>query len=109
VALKIANAIHEPGLAALLVALLIVGGTQLIVTGLIGEYIWRVLEESRRRPVFVVASALNCEATTAPWLTPPSQTDRGSLRNTVLSRPETDSTNLDASRDNQPAGIPNQR
>ena len=31
-----------------------VGGLQLVATGLVGEYVWRALEESRRRPQFVV-------------------------------------------------------
>jgi dolichol-phosphate mannosyltransferase len=31
-----------------------VGGLQLVATGLVGEYVWRALEESRRRPQFVI-------------------------------------------------------
>jgi dolichol-phosphate mannosyltransferase len=31
-----------------------VGGLQLVATGVVGEYVWRALEESRRRPQFVV-------------------------------------------------------
>lgn len=52
----------EPaGFSALMVAVLIIGGTQLVVTGMIGEYIWRVLEEARRRPLFVVESTVNID------------------------------------------------
>lgn len=56
-----AGRIREPGFAALMVALLIVSGTQLMVIGVIGEYLWRVLEESRSRPAFVVERTLNLE------------------------------------------------
>lgn len=34
-----------------------VGGLQLVATGLVGEYVWRALEESRRRPQFVIERA----------------------------------------------------
>jgi len=33
------------------------GGLQLVATGLVGEYVWRALEESRRRPQFVIEKA----------------------------------------------------
>jgi glycosyltransferase involved in cell wall biosynthesis len=56
-----AGRIREPGFAALIVALLIVSGTQLVIIGIMGEYLWRVLEESRRRPSFVVEATWNVE------------------------------------------------
>lgn len=34
-----------------------VAGLQLVATGLVGEYVWRALEESRRRPQFVIERA----------------------------------------------------
>jgi hypothetical protein len=37
----------------------VAAGAQLIVTGLMGEYIWRILEETRPRPPFVIASRIN--------------------------------------------------
>jgi polyisoprenyl-phosphate glycosyltransferase len=53
--------IPEAGFAAVMVALLVLSGTQLVVSGLIGEYLWRVLEESRNRPTFLVAETANTE------------------------------------------------
>jgi dolichol-phosphate mannosyltransferase len=53
--------IPEAGFAAVMVALLVLSGTQLVVSGLIGEYLWRVLEESRNRPTFLVAQTVNVE------------------------------------------------
>lgn len=52
---------EPPGFAGLMVAVLVIGGTQLVVTAMIGEYIWRVLEESRARPLFVIDSTVNAE------------------------------------------------
>lgn len=39
-----------------------VGGLQLVATGLVGEYVWRALEESRRRPQFVIETVTTSEA-----------------------------------------------
>jgi dolichol-phosphate mannosyltransferase len=59
VVLRLLGIVTEPGFSALMVVLLLTSGTQLIVTGVLGEYLWRVLEEARQRPVFLVAATLN--------------------------------------------------
>jgi len=46
-----------PGWASVIVSVNMIGSLQLIVLGVIGEYLGRVLRESRRRPTFVVAEA----------------------------------------------------
>jgi dolichol-phosphate mannosyltransferase len=61
VGLRLTRVVDVPGFAAVMVVLLIVSGTQLIMIGMIGEYLWRVLEASRRRPAFVVASTVNVD------------------------------------------------
>jgi hypothetical protein len=33
---------------------LMLSGLQLVVLGMMGEYLWRVCEETRRRPLFLV-------------------------------------------------------
>ncbi|HJN45987.1 MAG: glycosyltransferase [Acidobacteria bacterium] len=55
-----------PGFATLMVAVLIIGGVQMLMMGVLGEYIWRALDESRRRPRFII------EATTWSEATPPT-------------------------------------
>jgi polyisoprenyl-phosphate glycosyltransferase len=42
------------GWAALMVAVLLLGGAQLTVLGVLGEYLWRTLDANRRRPPFIV-------------------------------------------------------
>jgi hypothetical protein len=37
-----------------MVVLLIVSGVQMFMIGILGEYIWRNLDETRRRPRFIV-------------------------------------------------------
>lgn len=42
------------GWASLMVVLLMVSGVQLIMLGVIGEYLWRNFDESRKRPMFII-------------------------------------------------------
>lgn len=42
------------GWASLMVAVLVIGGLQMAMLGVLGEYIWRNLDEARRRPLYVV-------------------------------------------------------
>lgn len=60
VALRLRGDIVEPrGFSALLVTVLVTAGVQLVVAGLTGEYVWRILEEVRPRPPFVIARRIN--------------------------------------------------
>ncbi len=47
--------IHVQGWATLMITILFLSGLQLIVTGMIGEYTWRALDEVRGRPLYVVS------------------------------------------------------
>jgi dolichol-phosphate mannosyltransferase len=49
------------GHAAIVVTVLIGSGAQLVILGMIGEYLWRVLEESRHRPVYIVDTTVNLD------------------------------------------------
>ena len=42
------------GWTSIMVALLVVSGVQMIMMGMLGEYVWRNLDETRRRPRFIV-------------------------------------------------------
>jgi dolichol-phosphate mannosyltransferase len=52
-----------PGWAAMFVAVLFVGGVQLLSLGAIGEYVGRIYSEAKGRPLYVVAQRLGFPAT----------------------------------------------
>jgi dolichol-phosphate mannosyltransferase len=57
------------GWASLMAVVVLLGGLQLLMMGVLGEYLWRSLEESRRRPAYWLESA-----------TPPAQSESLRLR-----------------------------
>jgi len=50
-----------PGISAVLFVVLLTSGVQFIILGLIGEYIGRIFEQSKSRPIYIVASTRNLE------------------------------------------------
>jgi dolichol-phosphate mannosyltransferase len=49
------------GQATTLVAVLFMGGVQMICLGIIGEYLGRIYDEVKRRPLYIVAEELGFE------------------------------------------------
>lgn len=54
VALRLNGEVQVEGWTALMVVVLLLSGVQLIMLGVIGEYLWRNFDASRRRPVFII-------------------------------------------------------
>jgi len=51
---KLFNERSLEGWTSIIVLVLLLGGLQLFVLGMLGEYLWRVCDEVRRRPLFLV-------------------------------------------------------
>jgi len=54
------------GWSSLMVAVLLIGGLQMIMLGVLGEYLWRTLEEARRRPRFLIEATTSSPEDTRP-------------------------------------------
>lgn len=55
--LKIANICHipmPPGWSSLIIALMLLGSVQLITIGVVGEFVGRIYDQTKLRPVFIV-------------------------------------------------------
>ena len=51
---KVTVGLNPPGFATTIVAIFFLAGIQLITIGVIGEYVGRIFEEVKRRPLYVV-------------------------------------------------------
>jgi polyisoprenyl-phosphate glycosyltransferase len=49
------------GWAPIMILLLVIGGAIMVMLGIIGEYIWRIYDETKKRPVYVVKQRYSAE------------------------------------------------
>lgn len=56
------------GWASLMVVVLVIGGVQMLMMGVLGEYLWRALDETRRRPRYVVEATTRTPVGATPKL-----------------------------------------
>jgi dolichol-phosphate mannosyltransferase len=67
---------YLPGFSSLTIAVLLLGGIQLIAIGIIGEYVGRIYDEVKGRPLYLVRSRVNIPDDEAPAAqTPPAPTE----------------------------------
>ncbi len=60
VGLRLAGS-YLPGFSTITIVVLLLGGIQLIAIGLIGEYVGRIYDEVKRRPLYLVRERLNVD------------------------------------------------
>lgn len=58
VVLALTGTVTATGFPTLLAVVLFLGGVQLLFLGILGEYLWRALDESRRRPTYLIRDQL---------------------------------------------------
>ena len=69
IGLKLAGE-YVSGITTVLLAVLLLGGIQLITVGIIGEYLGRVYDEVKRRPLYIVKRRINVSPPPADLLAP---------------------------------------
>ena len=50
------------GWSSLIVVVLVLGGVQMMMLGILGEYLWRTLEAARQRPVYFLEDSSDADA-----------------------------------------------
>jgi polyisoprenyl-phosphate glycosyltransferase len=66
IAMKLAGAPFVSGYASLVVAITFLSGVQLIVIGMVGQYVARIYDEARARPLYLVREARGFSAGSHP-------------------------------------------
>jgi hypothetical protein len=56
---KVSGQPTEPGWATIMIAVSLASSAQLLMIGILGEYVGRIYEEVKRRPLYVVESEVN--------------------------------------------------
>lgn len=56
---KLISGIDIPGYATIIVLILLLGGIQLLCIGIIGEYVGRIFEQSKNRPIYIAKEILD--------------------------------------------------
>jgi glycosyltransferase involved in cell wall biosynthesis len=73
---------YLPGFSALTIAVLLLGGIELIAIGIIGEYVGRIYDEVKGRPLYLVKAHRNMAASELPH-SEPAATEPGPLQTTA--------------------------
>ena len=60
------SGIYVPGVASILFVILLLGGIQLITVGIIGEYVGRIYDEVKGRPLYLVRETRNVDVPSEP-------------------------------------------
>ena len=59
------------GWASIMVAVLTIGGIQMLMLGVLGEYLWRTLDEARRKPSYFIEEGTLSDRATRATVAPP--------------------------------------
>jgi dolichol-phosphate mannosyltransferase len=78
---------YLPGFSSITIAVLLLGGIQLIAIGIIGEYVGRIYDEVKGRPLYLVRGRGNIAETDAPDTSLPPVAEPQRVATTTPTRP----------------------
>jgi dolichol-phosphate mannosyltransferase len=64
IVLRLLTRTPVPGWSSLIVVVLVLGGVQMMMLGVLGEYLWRTLEAARQRPIYFVEESSDVDTET---------------------------------------------
>lgn len=64
VVLRLTNQVPYIGYAPILVSILVIGGMIMTMLGVIGEYLWRIYDETRGRPLYIIKESFGTDEAT---------------------------------------------
>jgi hypothetical protein len=82
--------VHVPGFPTLVISVMFFAGAQLISLGIIGEYLGRVYDEVKARPLYIVSEKIGF-GPDEEGSTPPARAQTADGHSPDLSRPEVNS------------------
>ena len=65
--LRLTGITKEQGWAGLMVTILTIGGIQMTMLGVLGEYLWRALSEVKRRHLYIIEDEVSCSPVGSPF------------------------------------------
>lgn len=51
---RVVNNVPFKGFAPIVILILVIGGIVMLMLGIIGEYLWRIYDETRKRPLYII-------------------------------------------------------
>jgi len=55
---RVVNNVPFKGYAPIVILILVIGGIVMLMLGVIGEYLWRIYDETRKRPLYIIKEEL---------------------------------------------------
>ncbi len=59
--LRLFTKYNVPGITAVILTIIIMSGVQIMMLGIIGEYVGRIFEESKNRPLYIIRETINLD------------------------------------------------